>query len=215
MSRDIQHRADRLYETLQSELDRFVVSQRFFSIRELIRRHRVSRRIVEKVLARLEKEEQIRIEPARGIFVCERRRNTRIITSVHYDWPAEYLQKLDTAIEKEVKAHPGWVFSRAFFSPDSEIRFVEFLKKVPGDAILLILPFFRLGQQAYIRKALRHARRQAIATMVVHHENFGPRTAVLQALERFQGLLPGTVEHHAGGNAGEFLHGFHPPRLYS
>ena len=107
MSRDIQHRADRLYETLQSELDRFVVSQRFFSIRELIRRHRVSRRIVEKVLARLEKEEQIRIEPARGIFVCERRRNTRIITSVHYDWPAEYLQKLDTAIEKEVKAHPG------------------------------------------------------------------------------------------------------------
>ena len=38
MSRDIQHRADRLYETLQSELDRFVVSQRFFSIRELIRR---------------------------------------------------------------------------------------------------------------------------------------------------------------------------------
>ena len=49
---------------------------------------------------------------------------------------------------------------------------------------------FRLGQQAYIRKALRHARRQAIATMVVHHENFGPRTAVLQALERFQGLLP-------------------------
>lgn len=147
MSRDIQHRADRLYETLQSELDRFVVSQRFFSIRELIRRHRVSRRIVEKVLARLEKEEQIRIEPARGIFVCERRRNTCIITSVHYDWPAEYLQKLDTAIEKEVKAHPGWVFSRAFFSPDSEIRFVEFLKKVHGDAILLILPFFRLGQQ--------------------------------------------------------------------
>ena len=147
MSRDIQHRADRLYETLQSELDRFVVSQRFFSIRELIRRHRVSRRIVEKVLARLEKEEQIRIEPARGIFVCERRRNTRIITSVHYDWPAEYLQKLDTAIEKEVKAHPGWVFSRAFFSPDSENRFVEFLKKVHGDAILLILPFFRLGQQ--------------------------------------------------------------------
>ena len=83
MSRDIQHRADRLYETLQSQLDRFVVSQRFFSIRELIRRHRVARRIVEKVLARLQKEEQIRIEPARGIFVCERRRNTRIITSVH------------------------------------------------------------------------------------------------------------------------------------
>lgn len=46
-----------------------------------------------------------------------------------------------------MKAHPGWVFSRAFFSPDSEIRFVEFLKKVHGDAILLILPFFRLGQQ--------------------------------------------------------------------
>lgn len=66
---------------------------------------------------------------------------------------------------------------------------------------------FRLGQQAYIRKALRHARRQAIATMVVHHENFGPGTAVLQALERFQGLLPGTVEHHAGGNAGKSFTG--------
>lgn len=144
--RNIQFQSECLYETLSVDLDRFVTEQRFFSIRQLMQRYQASRRVVEKTLAKLEEEKQIRIAPAKGIFVLERKRNTRIITLVHYDWSAEYLRKFDAAIEKEVKQHPDWLFSRAFFKPDSELRFIEFLREIHGDAILLILPFRRFTQ---------------------------------------------------------------------
>lgn len=146
MSRTVRLQSEHLYETLILELDRFATAQRFYSIRELIHTFRVSRRVIEKALARLEEEEQIRIEPAKGIFVRERKRNTHIITSVHYDWPAEYLQKLDRAIEKEIAAHPGWVFSRAFFDPESQNRFMDFLEGIHGDAIFLIPSFLSFSQ---------------------------------------------------------------------
>ncbi len=151
MSRDISPQVNFLYEKLLLELNHFVASRRFFSIRELMSRYRMSRRVVEKVLTRLEEEQRIRIEPARGIFVRERRGSTRIITSVRCDWAAEWPEELDAAVEKEVQKHPDWVFTRAFFSPDSGVRFVEFLKEVHGDAILLRLPFVKLTQQLIVR----------------------------------------------------------------
>lgn len=151
MSRDISPQVNFLYEKLLLELNHFVASRRFFSIRELMSRYRMSRRVVEKVLTRLEEEQRIRIEPARGIFVREHRGGTRIITSVRCDWASEWPEVLDAAVEKEVKAHSGWVFTRAFFSPDSGARFVEFLKEVHGDAILLRLPFVKLTQQLIVQ----------------------------------------------------------------
>ena len=102
MPRSIQKEIREFYDVLEQELDRFSCGQQFYSIRELIERHRVSRRTVEKTLARLEAEGQIAVEPAKGIYVSRNRDKTvRTVTSVHCDWPAEYWQNLDAEIEAE------------------------------------------------------------------------------------------------------------------
>ena len=102
MPKDIEREIESLYRKLYSELDCFRQNNRFYSIRELMRRNAVSRRIVEKALKRLELEGEISIEPTCGIFVSAKRsRNSFAIASVHCDWPAEYWVNLDSALELE------------------------------------------------------------------------------------------------------------------
>ncbi|WP_294479106.1 substrate-binding domain-containing protein [uncultured Victivallis sp.] len=151
MSRDISSQVNFLYEKLLLELNHFAVSRRFFSIRELMSRYQVSRRIVEKVLARLEEEQRIRIEPARGSFVRESKCNKRIIVSVHCDWPSERLEDLDAAIAEEVNAYSGWIFSRALFCPDFGSHFIKLLKEIHGNVFLLRLPVIKLTQQLIVQ----------------------------------------------------------------
>ena len=78
MPKDIQKNINDFYGTLMTELDRFPNGEQFHSIRDLIRRHHVSRRVVEKTLERLEANGQIRIEPAAGIYVSRNRDKTPI-----------------------------------------------------------------------------------------------------------------------------------------
>ena len=144
MSQNIQFRIDGLYQTLKLELDRFSAGQKFFSVRQLIERHRSSRRVVEKALARLEGEKQLRIVPASGIFVEERRRKTHVVTLIRCDWPSEYLSGLETKIEQAISKHSGWTFSRSLVQPTSRREMAELLAEIHGDAILFALPFQRL-----------------------------------------------------------------------
>ena len=144
MPRSIQKEIREFYDVLEQELDRFSCGQQFYSIRELIERHRVSRRTVEKTLARLEAEGQIAVEPAKGIYVSRNRDKTvRTVTSVHCDWPAEYWQNLDAEIEAEVQRHPGWRFSRALFEPNSGSDYLRCLNTLHGDVILFTFPIHR------------------------------------------------------------------------
>ena len=122
--------------------------EQFHSIRELIRRHCVSRRVVEKTLARLEENGQIAIQPAEGIFVRgDREKTTRTIACVHCDWPAEYWQNLDSAIEAELQKYPGFHFTRAFFEPNSGQDYLKLLNSLHCDVILFTFPIHHFSQQ--------------------------------------------------------------------
>lgn len=141
MPKDIEREIESLYRKLYSELDCFRQNNRFYSIRELMRRNAVSRRIVEKALKRLELEGEISIEPTCGIFVSAKRsRNSFAIASVHCDWPAEYWVNLDSALEQEIRKRHGLRFFRAFFESSSGSGYMEYLQTLQADAILLTLP---------------------------------------------------------------------------
>ena len=148
MPKDIQNSINALYGSLVAELDHFNRGEQFHSIRELIRRHRVSRRVVEKNLARLEENGQIAIQPAEGIFVRgDREKTTRTIVCVHCDWPAEYWQNLDSAIEAELQKYPGFHFTRAFFEPNSGQDYLKLLNSLHCDVILFTFPIHHFSQQ--------------------------------------------------------------------
>ncbi len=146
MPRDIQKKINEFYGTLVRELDHFSRGQQFHSIRELIEKHHVTRRTVEKTLARLEEEGQIAIEPTKGIYVSRNRdKTTHTITSVHCDWPAEYWQNLDAEIEAEIRKQPDWHFTRAFFEPNSGQDYLRCLNSLHGDVILFTFPIHRFS----------------------------------------------------------------------
>ena len=148
MPKDIQKNINTLYSTLLVELDRFSRGEQFHSIRELVRRHHVSRRVVEKTLARLEADGQIAIEPTAGIYVSRNRdKTTHTVACVHCDWPAEYWQNLDSAIEAELHTHPGYYFSRALFEPNSGRDYLKLLNSIQCDVILFTFPIHHFSQQ--------------------------------------------------------------------
>ena len=148
MPKDIQKNINDLYGTLVMELDRFSRGEQFHSIRELIQKHHVSRRVVEKTLARLEEDGQIAIEPANGIYVSRNRdKTTHTVACVHCDWPAEYWQNLDSAIEAELQKHAGYRFTRAFFEPNSGQDYLKLLNSLQCDVILFTFPVHRFSQQ--------------------------------------------------------------------
>lgn len=148
MPKDIQKNINTLYSTLLVELDRFSRGEQFHSIRELVRRHHVSRRVVEKTLARLEADGQIAIEPTAGIYVSRNRdKTTHTVACVHCDWPAEYWQNLDSAIEAELHTHPGYYFSRALFEPNSGRDYLKLLNSIQCDVILFTFPIHHFTQQ--------------------------------------------------------------------
>lgn len=150
MPRGIQQSVDRFYDSLVLELDRFLPGDRFLSIRELIQTYKVSRRVVDKALTRLKREKQIQVEPMRGIYVRERARNTRVVTSVHCDWPAEYWKNLDAEIEKGIRIHSNWYYTSSFFEPNSGERYLDQLKKIHGDAILFTFPIHRFSSREIV-----------------------------------------------------------------
>ena len=150
MPKDIQKNINTLYSTLLVELDRFSRGEQFHSIRELVRRHHVSRRVVEKTLARLEADGQIAIEPTAGIYVSRNRdKTTHTVACVHCDWPAEYWQNLDSAIEAELHTHPGYYFSRALFEPNSGRDYLKLLNSIQCDVILFTFPIHPTGNRLH------------------------------------------------------------------
>mgnify|MGYP002769824595 CR=1 FL=1 len=145
MPKNIDSEIEKLYLNLCTELDHFKQGEQFCSVREIMRKHAVSRRTVEKALARLESERQVVIEPASGIFVSRSRcKKSFIIASVHCDWPAEYWRNLDSALEEELRKYPDFKFNRAFFEPESG-DYLRHLKSLHVDAILLTLPTHSLS----------------------------------------------------------------------
>ena len=141
MPKNIDREIEALYSLLAEALDHFGPDELFLSVREIMRKHRVSRRTVDKALARLAEEQQIVVKSGRGIFVSRNRcKKSRVIASVHYDWPAEYWKDLDTALEKEIRNYPNFKFTRAFFEPTIGSNYLHYLETLNVDAMLLTLP---------------------------------------------------------------------------
>ncbi len=141
MSRNIQHEIDRIYTELSLELGSFAVGEQFHSMRRLMTVYGVSRRVLEYAMKRLEEEEAIEVEPARGIFVRRPRSNAvHRIVSVHCDWPAEYWHTLDLELEQAISAKQGYQFTRSFFKPESVRDYRDKFNKNAGDVFLFTFP---------------------------------------------------------------------------
>ncbi len=150
MPRNIQKDIASVYAKLCAALTEYETGQRFLSYSRIMERYHCSRRVLEGVLARMEAEKLIRVEPQVGIIVRKKRAPAeRRIVVMHNDWPAEYWQVLDSRFEAAFSA-PGYRFSRRFPTPNTLFQVPD---RTECDAVLMTYAFSK-SSQADVSKIL-------------------------------------------------------------
>jgi len=113
-------RSQVLYETLAAELHNFPAGSRFYSMREIMTRHRSSQRIAAAALERMEAEKLIRRESRVGIFSnLPADRTRKNILLLMPDWPSFLLKERGRLLAEQVRAH-NWQISIRSYDPESE-----------------------------------------------------------------------------------------------
>lgn len=84
----LQERTEALYGELRRELLRFTPGSRFYSVRQLMLRYGVSRRVIDAAVEQLEREQAVEARPGSGIYVKQTSPRKRVAVFLP-DWPSE------------------------------------------------------------------------------------------------------------------------------
>lgn len=134
----LQERIRELENLLDSELSRFQPGDKFITFRELMAKYRVSRRVVDGVLARMEGEGILEHRPNCGFFVRSRRRN-RHVAFFYIDWVSEEYRTVVHCLEREFSCHPNrYEFHAIPYNYESDP--VKLLENCQADFILICWP---------------------------------------------------------------------------
>lgn len=136
----LEERTEGLYGQLNEELRRFAPGSRFYSVRQLMLRYRVSRRVVDAAIGRLEKSGVLETRPQSGIFVkrnCARRQVILFLP----DWPSEGNRRLMTYLKTEYAARTER-FEFSTISYDYQSNLVRKIAESPADICIVV----RTGQ---------------------------------------------------------------------
>lgn len=134
----LQERIRELAGVLDGELSRFRPGDKFITVRELMARYRVSRRVVDGVLARMAEEGILEHRPNCGFFVRSRRRKRHVVF-FHIDWVSDEYQTMARCLEQEfsVRTEP-YEFNAVPYHYESDP--VKLLENCPADFILICWP---------------------------------------------------------------------------
>lgn len=135
----MQKAIDTLYAILDEELNEFSFGERFYSVRELMTRFKINKRVIADTLAKMEADGLITRSNRIGIFVnVMRRKSARNLLLVIPDWPSVGIKVLLEDIRAEVARRQNYRLQVQFSDPNlNSVRLKDDRKY---DAILLIHP---------------------------------------------------------------------------
>ena len=137
----------KFYQRICAELESFPDGTRFFSVRGLMKRYSVSRRVVDETLIRLRREGRIRIEERNGIFVRKQGAAcSKQILEVRVDWPSAPSDAQSAALSGELERR-GYRLTRFAFSPSAGLSFLEELERRKADAVILMSGFVKTTEE--------------------------------------------------------------------
>ncbi|MBS1370605.1 MAG: substrate-binding domain-containing protein [Lentisphaeria bacterium] len=134
----LKERTKGLCGLLDDELRRFSPGSRFYSVRQLMLRYRVSRRVVDAALAELERGGAIETRPQSGIFV-KRNRIRKHVALLLPDWPSEGNKRFQTYLKAEYeKRADGCNFSTIPYDYQEDL--VRKIAGSPADVHIVLCP---------------------------------------------------------------------------
>ena len=139
----LQERAEKLYAQLYHELNRFPAGGKFYGVRELISRFRVSRRVVDLTLRQLEKDGLLEHRDQCGFFIHSFRKRRHVVF-YYPEWVSEELSEIAGDLKTEFDALDGddECGSVPF---DYRSNLVQQLQSSPAD-VLIVGPPARPGR---------------------------------------------------------------------
>ena len=96
----LKEQSSELCDRLNDELVSFSPGSRFYSVRQLMLRYRVSRRVIDAALAQLEQKGAIETRPQSGIYVKQNRLRKHVALLMP-DWPSEGNKRIQQCLKEE------------------------------------------------------------------------------------------------------------------
>ncbi|AVM46274.1 hypothetical protein C5Q97_16805 [Victivallales bacterium CCUG 44730] len=110
---------EKLYQTLDRELDNFPSGTKFFSTRKLMDKFKCHRGVLDEVLDRLEANRLIDRIPQVGIFSrVTRRPNAHKVLFAVPDWPSEMTLEWNRMAGSYAETHEGWKLCSVMLAPE-------------------------------------------------------------------------------------------------
>lgn len=134
----LKEREEALCSRMCTDLGRFMPGSRFYSVRQMLDRYRVSRRVIDAAVETLVSRQVLEVRPNCGIFV---RRSEQVcsVTYFYLDWPGETVKELIAHLTAQFAAMQGGIrFSACSYSYDADL--VGMLRLCPADAIIIGYP---------------------------------------------------------------------------
>jgi len=130
-------KSDELYRQLRNELLQSTPGNRFYSVRQMISRFNVSRRVVDATVSRLAGEGLIANKPCSGLFV-EKTTLKPLIVLFRLDYPSTVIPEKCRRLEQQFAAHPKYDFSVIPYRYQADI--IGLIRDCPANAVLLMSP---------------------------------------------------------------------------
>ena len=131
----LQERAEKLYAQLYHELNRFPAGGKFYGVRELISRFRVSRRVVDLTLRQLEKDGLLEHRDQCGFFIHSFRKRRHVVF-YYPEWVSEELSEIAGDLKTEFDALDG-DYECGSVPFDYRSNLVQQLQSSPADVLIV------------------------------------------------------------------------------
>ena len=134
----LKEQSSELCDRLNDELVSFSPGSRFYSVRQLMLRYRVSRRVIDAALAQLEQKGAIETRPQSGIYVKQNRLRKHVALLMP-DWPSEGNKRIQQCLKEEFqKRADRYVFSTILYEYQENL--VRKITQIPADVHIVVRP---------------------------------------------------------------------------
>ena len=178
----LQERTEALYGELRRELLRFTPGSRFYSVRQLMLRYGVSRRVIDAAVEQLEREQAVEARPGSGIYVKQTSPRKRVAVFLP-DWPSEGNRRFSQDLRAEfAKRSERWDFSIVPYDHQGDI--LRVVAETAAAVSILIWPGRRVS-----REELGELARLPGEVVMMWYDLFGVSVHSVCANSEYGGML--------------------------
>ena len=155
----LQARTEEFYRKLVPELSRFSPGERFYSTRELVRRFKISYRVVAAVAERMEAEGLLVRRLRSGLYVHSAT-PSRSVAFFYVDWPNQHVRRQVQLLKAALKQLGNYQFSALSYRYQDNL--LTQIKSCTADLIVLACPSREFSDEELTRAIAERLRPEGL-----------------------------------------------------